>query len=198
MKLRFLKLAVILSLCGLAASLGFAQVRVLVDQVGYETAAPKVALIESTTNAALSGFALVDDATGDTVFTGKVESAGTVDYWGTWHFWKADFSSWHASGEYRLRSVGNEPAVSSCAFEIGDNLLERRTLSNVLYSFKGQRSSGDFDSADRHLAIPGCQTSANAGPVATSGRPHIQTRCRQIPPALDSRRGHPHNRCPEK
>ncbi|HTW49452.1 MAG TPA: glycoside hydrolase family 9 protein [Acidobacteriaceae bacterium] len=155
MKRRFLKLAVILSFCELTASLSFAQVRVLVDQVGYETSAPKVALIESTTDAAPSGFALVDDATGDTVFTGKIEPAGTVDHWIPWHFWKADFSSWHTPGEYRLRTAGGEPVASSCAFEIGDNLLERRTLSNVLYYFKGQRSSGDFDRADRHLAIPG-------------------------------------------
>jgi hypothetical protein len=155
MALRFLKLAVFLSLSELAASLTFAQVRILVDQVGYETAAPKIALIESTTDAAPSAFAVVDDATGNTVFTGKLEPAGTVDHWVPWHFWKADFSSLHTPGEYRLRTVGGDPAISSCAFEVGDDLLERRTLSNVLYYFKGQRSSGDFDRADRHLAIPG-------------------------------------------
>lgn len=155
MTLRFLKPAVILSFCGLAASLSFAQVRVLVDQVGYDTAAPKVALIENTTDVTATDFALVDEATGDTVFTGKIEPAGAVDHWGPWHFWKADFSSWHTPGEYRVRVAGGDRAFSSCAFEIGDHLLERRTLSNVLYYFKGQRSSGDFDQADRHLAIPG-------------------------------------------
>ena len=155
MTLRFWKPAVILSLSGLAALPSFAQVRVLVDQVGYETAAPKVALIESTTDAAPSGFALVDDATGDTVFTGKVAAAGTVDHWAPWHFWRANFSSWRHSGEYRLITAGADPAISSCVFEIGDDLLERRTLSSVLYYFKGQRSTGDFDRADRHLAIPG-------------------------------------------
>ncbi|MGC2639322.1 MAG: glycoside hydrolase family 9 protein [Acidobacteriaceae bacterium] len=155
MTLRLLKLAAIVSLCGLAAAPGFAQVRVLVDQVGYESVAPKVALIESTADAALGGFVLVDDATGETVFTGKLDPAGTVDHWAPWHFWKADFSSWRTPGEYRLRTAGGDAEVSSCTFEIGDNLLERRTLSNVLYYFKGQRSSGDFDRADRHLAVPG-------------------------------------------
>jgi hypothetical protein len=151
---RFLKLAAILTFCGLAASPSFAQVRVLADQVGYETAASKVALIESPTDAAPAGFVLVDDATGDAVLTGKLEAAGTVDHWVPWHFWKADFSAWQTPGEYRLRTSG-DPIVSSCVFEIGDHLLERRTLSNVLYYFKGQRSSGDFDRADRRLAIPG-------------------------------------------
>jgi hypothetical protein len=155
MPLRFLKLAVLVSFCGLSASQSPAQVRVLVDQVGYEAAAPKIALVENTTDAAPSGFALVDDATGSTVFTGKLEPAGTVDHWAPWHFWKADFSSWQTSGEYRLRTTGGDADVSSCVFEIGEDVLEQRTLSNVLYYFKGQRSSGDFDRADRHLAVPG-------------------------------------------
>lgn len=155
MTLRLLKVAVILSFCGLTASQSFAQIRVLVDQVGYESAAPKVALIESATDAAPNSFALLDDATGRTVFTARTEPAGTVDHWVPWHFWKADFSSWRTPGEYRLRVGDGDRAVTSCAFEIGDNLLERRTLSNVLFYFKGQRSSGDFDQADRHLAIPG-------------------------------------------
>ena len=40
-------------------------------------------------------------------------------------------------------------------FEIQDDVLERNTLSNVLYYFKGQRASGLMDEADRHLALPG-------------------------------------------
>ena len=155
MTLRFLKPAVIVSFCGLAASLSFAQTRVLVDQVGYDAAAPKVALIEITSDAAPGGFELVDDATGDTVFTGTLEPAGTVDHWVPWRFWRADFSSWRTPGHYRLRITSGGHVISSCAFEIGDDLLERRTLSNVVYYFKGQRSSGDFDRADRHLAVPG-------------------------------------------
>jgi hypothetical protein len=152
MRLRCLKLAVILNFCGLAALPSLAQVHVLVDQVGYDTKAPKVALIESTTDATPGEFVLVDDATGNTVITGKAEAAGTADHWIPWHFWKADFSSVHTPGMYRLRMAGGD--VSSCAFEIGDDVLARRTLSNVVYYFKGQRSSGDFDRADRHLGVP--------------------------------------------
>jgi hypothetical protein len=44
--------------------------------------------------------------------------------------------------------------VSSCAFEINSNVLERDTLSNVVFYFKGQRSSGNFDKADSHLPDP--------------------------------------------
>ncbi len=44
--------------------------------------------------------------------------------------------------------------VSSCEFEINNDLLERDTLSNVVFYLKSQRASGDIDQADRHLALP--------------------------------------------
>jgi hypothetical protein len=47
--------------------------------------------------------------------------------------------------------------VTSCPFEINDDLLERDTLSDVIYYFKGQRASGLMDEADRHLQLPGGQ-----------------------------------------
>lgn len=131
-----------------------AQVRVLVDQVGYETAANKVGLIESAQDGGLSDFSLIDDASGRTVVTGKLQPEGSVDHWRNRHFWKADFSSWKTPGTYRLQVSTAEGPASSCAFEIGGDLLERKTLSNVLYYFKGQRASGDMDEADRHIPWP--------------------------------------------
>jgi len=150
---RFVPLFAVFCFCGLAPSLSSAEVRVLVDQVGYETTATKVALIETTEDTSLSGFDLVNDDTGLTVFGGTLQPAGSVDHWRNWRFWKADFSSWRTPGHYRLR-VNADGGVSSCAFEIGNDLLERKTLSNVIYYFKGQRSTGDIDQADRHLQLP--------------------------------------------
>jgi hypothetical protein len=37
---------------------------------------------------------------------------------------------------------------------VQDDVLERNTLSNVIYYFKGQRASGEMDKADRHLPYP--------------------------------------------
>jgi hypothetical protein len=151
---RFFWLFAILCCCAFTAPLSRAQVRVLVDQVGYETAAPKVALIETTQDTQLSGFSLVDSGSGRTVFTGTLQPSGAVDHWRNWQFWQADFSSWNKPGEYVLRVTTPQDAVSSCSFEIGSDLLERRTLSNVIYYFKGQRASGDMDRVDRHLPLP--------------------------------------------
>ena len=131
-----------------------AQVRVLVDQVGYETTAPKVALISGAENGHAAQFTLVDDATSKVVFSGTAEAAGHVDRWGDRTYWKADFSAFHTPGHYILRVATGDSVVSSCTFQIDDDLLERATLSNVVFYFKGQRASGDMDRADRHLALP--------------------------------------------
>jgi hypothetical protein len=132
----------------------FAQVRVLVDQVGYETASPKVALISGSESDRPGEFALIDDTKGKVVFSGTPAPAGHVDRWGERSYWKADFSAFHAPGHYILRVTSGSTAATSCSFQIEDNLLERTTLSNVLFYFKGQRASGDMDRADRYLPLP--------------------------------------------
>ncbi len=135
--------------------MGSAQVRVLVDQVGYETTSPKIALISGSEAAPPGEFALIDDASGKVVFTGTPAAAGRVERWGDRTYWKADFSAFHVAGHYLLRVAAGNATVTSCDFQIDDNLLERTTLSNVLFYFKGQRASGDMDRADRHLPLPG-------------------------------------------
>jgi Glycosyl hydrolase family 9/Cellulase N-terminal ig-like domain len=147
-----------LGMFGLAASLAFAQAgvqtRVLVDQVGYDTSSPKVALILGTEGSAPTQFTLVDDATGKVVFSGSPAPAGKVDHWGDRTYWKADFSAFRTPGHYVLRALTGNNFVSSCSFQIEEDLLERTTLSNVLFYFKGQRASGDMDRADQHLPLP--------------------------------------------
>jgi hypothetical protein len=130
------------------------ELQVLVDHVGYETRSTKQALILGTAQDHPQKFSLVDTVTGDTVMTGDLKSQGQVDAWGARVFWTADFSSWKKTGHYAIRVPLAAGEVRSCAFDIDDNLLERNTLSNVAFYFKGQRSSGLIDQADRHLALP--------------------------------------------
>ncbi len=143
-------------LAAIAALPGSAELRVLVDQVGYEPNAPKQALvIAAPVDPAPLKFSLINSGTGQSVLSGELKSSGEVHAWTGMIFWTADFSSWSQPGQYILRvSPASGPDVASCPFTIQANVLERQTLSNVLYYFKGQRSSGDFDRADRHLAAP--------------------------------------------
>jgi hypothetical protein len=134
------------------ASMG--QVQVLVDHVGYETRSTKQALILGTKQDHPQKFSLIDTVTGNAVMSGTLSPQGQIDAWGARVFWTADFSSWKKTGQYaiQVQSAGRE--VRSCGFDIDDNLLERNTLSNIVFYFKGQRSSGLIDQVDRHLPLP--------------------------------------------
>jgi hypothetical protein len=132
-----------------------AQVRVLVDQVGYETQAPKQAIVEGGGQDDPQRFALIDADTGKTVLEADVKPAGKVDAWDDRVFWTADFSAWKTAGHYLLRVHTARGDASSCEFDVSDDILERDTLSNVVFYFKGQRATGLFDDADRHLKLPG-------------------------------------------
>lgn len=148
------KYVLIACLSMFVASTAAAQVHMLVDQVGYETRAPKQAVIEGTKTDHPRQFALIDADTGKTVFHADLQPSGPVDAWGNWTFWTADFSSWQKPGHYVAETSTDVGPVRSCEFQIEGNLLERSTLSNVIYYFKGQRSSGLIDRADSHLPSP--------------------------------------------
>lgn len=134
----------------------FAQpTRVLVNQVGYEASGPKRAVIEAASRPAISGFELVNDSTGKVVYTGRPVFSGPVDKWKRWLFWTIDFSGYRTTGVYRLRVGLASGSVSSHPFSIGGNVLEKATLSDIVYYFKGQRSAGLIDRADHHLPLLG-------------------------------------------
>lgn len=132
-----------------------AAIRVLVDQVGYELHSPKQALvIAAKDDLPPQRFSLIDAETGKSVLEGNLTLSGEVHAWAGMVFWTADFSAWRQTGSYKIGVSLTKGDVVSSAFAIEAEVLERHTLSNVLYYFKGQRASGDFDRADRHLEIP--------------------------------------------
>jgi hypothetical protein len=131
------------------------QVHVLVDQVGYETHAQKQAIVAGSDHDHPRQFALVDVSSGRTVFRAPLKPAGKVYAWQGQVFWVADFSTWEEPGHYALQVHTDGADATSCVFEINDDILERSTLSNVVFYFKGQRASGLLDQADRHLQLPG-------------------------------------------
>jgi hypothetical protein len=92
--------------------------------------------------------------TGKLALEGDLKPSGEVHAWTGMIFFTADFSAQRDPGHYILRVSSPAGEIASCPFAIQDDVLERNTLSNVIYYFKGQRSSGDFDRADSHLPIP--------------------------------------------
>lgn len=157
-KIKYVSLLKTTALCLLLASpvIGIAQsVKVVTNHVGYEFDKPKHAVVVAESKIAISGFKLIDAESGKTVLSGKVTYSGPVDKWKNFQFYTIDFSNFATAGSYKLMVTLPQKTISSFPFTIGKNLLEQRTISDVVYYFKGQRSSGLLDKADHTLTLSG-------------------------------------------
>jgi len=151
LKLKFISLF----LCIIPLFLQAQNVKVLTNHIGYESAKSKHAVILTESKLSIPTFQLVDVSNKKVVFNGKTEFSGPVAKWKNWLFWTADFSNFKTEGNYQVEVKVSGKTVSSYPFFIGKNVLESATLSNVIYYFKGQRSSGLLDKADQHLLLKG-------------------------------------------
>ncbi|MXV16452.1 glycoside hydrolase family 9 protein [Hufsiella ginkgonis] len=131
------------------------QAKILVNHVGYEDAYAKRAVVVAARKLAIGNFQLVEAITAKPVYTGKLTYAGPVDKWKNRVFWALDFSAFKTPGTYFLKINTGTTVVVSCPFKIGKEVLEQATLSDVIYYFKGQRSSGLPDKADRNIRLAG-------------------------------------------
>lgn len=121
--------------------------RILVNNVGYETRGSKRALVAGIRTAGRR-FDIIDADTGNSVHHGTLSPGGGVKDWGNTRYLVADFTGFDKTGHYLIK-VGQE---TSTLFRIEDDLLERRTASDVIHYFKGSRCTGQFDKRDK--AIP--------------------------------------------
>lgn len=126
---------------------------VLVDQVGYNPSDSKQAIVQGSAGDSFTSFEVIDAHDGKVVLRGTPKPAGSVDHWKQWRYWTVDFSAVKSPGWYRVKVAGSVEVASS-PFRIVDRVLQRYTLSDVLYYFKGQRVSGALDQADAHLKNP--------------------------------------------
>jgi GH18 family chitinase len=149
----------------LAAPFALASPLVLTNHLGYERLGPKRAVIQGEPGTSVSDCAL-EAPDGGRVATAPPERVGPVAHWRNWVYWTVDFSSEEREGVFRLACETGVGEARSAPFRIQQDLLERHTLSDVLYYFKGQRSSGLLDRADRSLPLegrPGKRVDAHGG-----------------------------------
>ena len=140
-------------LCGLlVVQTGWSQsIKILTNHIGYEPDAPKRAVVLGHATDQVTTFTIINEATGQSVLSGKAIKAGPVDHWKDWYFWTVDFSPIKNEGTYLVECKTSQGIVRSFPFLIEPDLLEKNTLSGVIYYFKGQRCSGLFDKADHDL-----------------------------------------------
>ena len=128
--------------------------KVLIDQVGYDTQAPKQAIVTVPPGASPRRFRVINADTGKPAWQGELAPAVKVAAWGHDAYAVADFGGLKTPGSYYVDLGEGDRDARSATFAVQDNVLERNTLSNVIYYVKGQRSSGLLDKADRTLAHP--------------------------------------------
>jgi len=146
-----------ISICLLAFGLhaGGSDFKILTNHLGYDPDGPKHAVILSKAGENVTACALKNSPDDRAVFDASTRTAGPVRKWRDWYFWTADFDSFKGEGEYYLECSSSGGQLRSFPFHIQHSILERNTLSDVIYYFKEERSSGRLDQADRHLSFDG-------------------------------------------
>jgi hypothetical protein len=133
-------------------------VKILHNHVGYEANGSKHAVILGKANEQPISFRILEYESGKEVFSGTAQEIGPVYKWKDWHFWTVDFDAVVTEGLYCIEATSGQETIRSFPFAIQVGLLERNTLSNVLYYLKGQRCSGLWDKADRNMTFKGDTT----------------------------------------
>ena len=141
------------------------ELRILTNHLGYDAAGPKHAVILGKVSDSVIGCALKNDATDQQVASVPWKAVGPVQKWRDWYFWTLDFDSFSTEGKYYLECSSGTGSVRSFPFVVQRDLLERNTMSDVIYYFKDARSSGEYDKADSHLKFEGTK----AGTVDAHG-----------------------------
>lgn len=122
--------------------------KILLNHIGFEPQASKLALLQAPAQAAPTALVLLD-AEGRAATEIPLQPQGMAEGWPEWHYWQADFSGWTRPGRYRLWLRDSAPPVISHEFEVGPGCLGGQVLSDLLHYFKSQRCSGLYDQADR-------------------------------------------------
>ncbi|ABF39431.1 beta-glucosidase family 9 [Candidatus Koribacter versatilis Ellin345] len=141
--------SVLLLLC--ASAFCANDLKVLTDHVGYETTGAKHAVVLGKAGDRVSECSIKNSTDDRVVAPIKAVAVGPVKKWRDWYFWTLDFDSLTQEGHYYIECASSRGAVRSFPFAVQANLLEQGTLSDVLYYFKDERSSGPMDKADSHL-----------------------------------------------
>ncbi len=146
----------ILSCAVILSALSFAaETKILTNHLGYEPAGSKHAVVLGKAGENISSCFLKKDGSDEQVLTVSAKESGPVQKWKDWHFWTIDFDSFSAEGKYYLECNVGAGVVRSFPFLIQRDVLERNTMADVIYYFKDERSSGEYDKADRHLKFEG-------------------------------------------
>ena len=127
--------------------------QILTNHLGYDSFGPKHAVIRGSAADQIRSCSVRTYPDGLLVLEKQATAAVPVDKWRDWLFRSLDFSEVEAEGLYVIECADGRQMLRSFPFRVQKNILERHTLSDVLFYFKAMRTSGEFEKADRHLAF---------------------------------------------
>ncbi len=137
---------------------GFAQPVIYANQVGFDAAGPKIAVIgidhqlkEKTT------FSLVNTANNKTEFIGTLGDAQNINDWTPGKtYYQADFSTFKTTGKYSLTLIVDGKTYTSYPFVIDEDALAKLTLSSIIHYYHKQRANTPAEvAADAHMRMIG-------------------------------------------
>jgi hypothetical protein len=138
------KLSALIVLSGcLVPAISNAQPVIYINQVAFNTDAPKIALIgDDQQYKGLVKFTIVNVINLKVVFTGQLGSKQEINEWAPGkYFYKADFSAFKQSGKYKVCIITSGKKYLSDAFQIGNNELAKLTIPSVIHYYHKQRAN---------------------------------------------------------
>ena len=136
----------------------FANPVIYINQVAFNSAAPKTALIgDDKLYTGKVSFTIINEITRKTAFTGILGQQQQINEWQPGkYFYKADFSGLKQSGKYKLcLKIGGKEWLSD-EFQVDDNALAMLTVPSVIHYYHRQRANTPTELAvDAHLKLFG-------------------------------------------
>lgn len=130
-------------------------VQILTNHIGYDLDSTKTAVFQGRKDITPSTF-FVKSFEGDmTIFEGVPTLVGEVDNWQTGYYYTLSFDDVKTEGKFYILLNTDKGDYKSFPFTIEYNLLAYKTLSSATYYFKAQRSTGEFEHAERELPFRG-------------------------------------------
>ncbi len=121
------------------------RIQVFVNQVGYELAGPKTAVVAANflPDSGIELKVQLLTPQGKVAWkqyvpcAGRIQS-GTTNDWG-WYFWRVDFSRFRKPGVYRVTAQGEGARAESPSFQVAADLLLKQTAQSAVDFFFIQR-----------------------------------------------------------
>lgn len=135
--------------------------RILMNQIGYDSQCSKKAIFQTDEGTQVKGFRILEEQSVKEVFSGSAAKSDPVARWNKGDFWTMDFSEFAPNADknyscfYLIAVDTDKGTVVSSPFEVYANVIEYSTISSVVYYFKSQRATGEWEVIDRNIGFDG-------------------------------------------